>query len=67
MAPELKEYFKKMKNKVKISYSEKQNEIDMLTLNFVVNGMRPLSIVEDKDFLQLCYGKNITRCSLLCS
>ncbi|XP_053145227.1 uncharacterized protein LOC128342206 isoform X2 [Hemicordylus capensis] len=33
-----------------------QNKFDVLVTNFVVNGMRPLSIVEDPDFVNLFQG-----------
>ena len=37
--------------------SEKQKEVDDLIINMVVNGSRPLSIVEDDDFRKLCHGE----------
>ena len=61
MVPALNDYFKRMKHIITVCFSEKQLEIDLLILNFIVNGMRPLSIVEDKDFLKLCHGNKIIR------
>lgn len=37
-----------------------QKKFDALLTKFVVNGMRPLSIVDDQDFVNLFEGKWIT-------
>lgn len=58
MVSTLQEFFKKLKVAKVVDLPDKQHEIDNLILNFVVNGMRPLSIVEDKDFIKLCQGTN---------